>query len=268
MIKFNWREYLIEAWGLGTFMLVASMFGTLIYAPASAVNALVTNYIARGLLMGLLMGMTSIILIYSPWGKRSGAHFNPAVTLTFYRLKKLRKVDTFFYIIFQFIGGLLGILLASLILGQNFTEPPLDYLVTLPGKFGPSVAFFTELILAFGLILTVLVTSNINRVSNYTGYFASILITVYILVAAPISGMSINPARSFASAVPAGIWDFFWIYYFAPPLGMLLAAEIYRRYFPSPKTICCKMCPNNEQTCIAIKCCDQCDDFVRQWRTN
>jgi len=255
MNKFHWQEYLIEAWGLGTFMISAGIFATLLYSPNSPINSFINNQFISGILMGSAMGITAITLIYSPWGKRSGAHFNPAVTLTFYRLKKLKTLDALFYVIFQFIGGLLGVILDSLVLGKNFTHPPLNYLVTLPGIFGWMVAFITELILAFALILMVLLTSNIKRLSHYTGIFSGIMIATYILFAAPISGMSINPARSFASALPAQIWDFFWIYYFAPPLGMLLAAEIYNRYFRRFKSICCKLCPNQEQPCISPQCC-------------
>ena len=64
------------------------------------------------------MGSTAIAIIFSPFGKRSGAHFNPAVTLTFFRLGKIAAWDTAFYTVFQFVGGVAGVLLASLVLGN------------------------------------------------------------------------------------------------------------------------------------------------------
>lgn len=254
----HWREYLIEAWGLGTFMVSAGVFATVLYSPDSPFAMIIANDFVKGLLMGLAMGITAIAIIYSPWGKRSGAHINPAVTITFFRLKKITLLDALGYISAQFIGGVIGVLLVALIFGDSFTNPPINHIVTIPGKWGIAAALITEFILSLGLMLMVLFTSNNYRLSKYTGIFAGILVANYIIFAAPISGMSINPARTFSSGLPAQIWDSFWIYYFAPPLAMLIASEIYLRYPGKPQTICCKLCPNNEQLCIATKCCDGC----------
>ena len=260
-------EYLIEAWGLGTFMISAGVFATLIYAPEFSLSTIIPDDFIKAILMGIAMGVTAIAIIYSPWGKRSGAHINPAVTITFFRLKKITALDALGYISFQFIGGLLGILLVAAILGSPFTNPPINYVVTVPGKWGAIAALIAEFLLSFGLMLMVLFTSNSNQLSKYTGVFSGILVAAYITFEAPISGMSINPARTFASGFPAQIWHGFWIYYFAPPLAMLLAAEIYLRYPRKPKTICYKLYPNNEQPCIATKCCDSCEEMIRYWRT-
>ncbi len=251
----HWREYLIEAWGLGTFMVSAGVFATIIYSPELPFSIIFPNDFVKGLFMGIAMGLTAIAIIYSPWGKRSGAHINPAVTITFFRLKKLSTSDTIGYIFAQFIGGLLGVLLVILILGKSFTNPPINYAITIPGKWGLTTALIAEFILSFGLMLMVLFTSNNDRLSKYTGVFSGILVATFIAFEAPISGMSINPARTFASGLPAQVWDGFWIYYFAPPLAMLTAAEIYLHYPKKPKVICCKLCPNHEQICIANKCC-------------
>ena len=264
----HWQEYLIEAWGLGTFMVSAGLFATLLYSPASPIFQAFPNQFFRGILMGIFMGITAIAIIYSPWGKRSGAHLNPAVTITFFRLGKLPPKDTLFYVLFQFIGGLIGILLVAVILGDYFTNAPVNYLVTVPGKWGWMVAFLAEFLISFGMMLMVLFTSNTNQLSRYTRLFAGILVAAYIAFEAPISGMSTNPARSFASALPAQVWTAFWVYYFAPPLGMLFAAEIYLRYPNKPKTICHKLCPNGEQPCICSKCCGECDQMIRYWRIN
>lgn len=258
-MKLNWREYLIEAWGLGTFMVSAGIFATMIYSPTSTLYNLVPNNFIRGLLMGVAMGITAIAIIYSPWGKRSGAHINPAVTITFFRLKKITIFDALAYIISQFIGGLIGIILVAILLGNSFTEPPINYVVTVPGRWGAIAALIAEFFLSLGLMLVVLFTSNSDRLSKYTGVFSGILVAIYIAVEAPISGMSINPARTFASSFPSQIWDGFWIYYFAPPLAMLIAAEIYLRYPQKPRIICYKLCPNSEQPCIApLCCCENC----------
>jgi aquaporin Z len=262
----HWPEYLMEAWGLGTFMVSAGGFATLLYAPQSPVPQWLPNGFLRGGLMGIAMGLTAIAIIYSPWGKRSGAHINPAVTLAFFRLKKLSPWDALFYVLAQFLGGVLGVLLVSVLLRQTFTEPPVAYLATVPGQWGVLIAFLVEFLLAFGLMTMVLVTSNSLRLASYTGIFAGIMVAFYIALAAPISGMSINPARSFASSLPSRIWTAFWIYYFAPPLAMLTAAELYKRLSGlRTRSICCKLCPNGETPCISIDCCGNCDYLVRPW---
>ena len=106
-------EYMLEAMGLGLFMFSAGLVGTLLEYPGSPVNLAIPVPWLRRSLMGLAMGLTAAGLIYSPLGKRSGAHFNPAVTLTFLRLGKVRPADALFYILAQFTGGLVGIVLVG-----------------------------------------------------------------------------------------------------------------------------------------------------------
>jgi aquaporin Z len=77
-LRKHWPEYLIEAWALGTFMLSACAFGVLLEYPGSPVHQAIDDPFARRVLMGAAMGLTGMGVVYSPWGKRSGAHFNPA----------------------------------------------------------------------------------------------------------------------------------------------------------------------------------------------
>src|SRR5450755_4776026 len=154
----HWQEYLIEAWALGMFMLSACLFTALLEYPSSPVYQHLSYAILRRGLIGLAMGITAIGLIYSPWGKRSGAHMNPSVTLTFLRLGKIPPWDALFYIVFQFLGGLAGVLLTALTLGKLFTQAPVNWVVTVPGPAGVGAAFAGELLIAFlmmGMIVTV-----------------------------------------------------------------------------------------------------------------
>src|SRR6266404_7189326 len=109
-LKHHWLEYLMEATCLGLFMVSAFTFGTILEHPASLVHQAIPNPLLRRFLMGLAMGSTAIAIIYSPWGKQSGAHINPSITLTFFRLGKVKKCDALLYIACQFLGGLLGVL--------------------------------------------------------------------------------------------------------------------------------------------------------------
>jgi aquaporin Z len=89
----HWPEYLMEAWGLGTFMVSAGLVTTLLEYPHSPIEQAIGSPDLRRVLIGLAMGFTAIAIIYSPWGKRCGAHLNPAVTLTFLRLGKIKALD-------------------------------------------------------------------------------------------------------------------------------------------------------------------------------
>ncbi|MEO1131989.1 MAG: aquaporin [Cyanobacteria bacterium J06639_1] len=254
-LRSHWPEYLMEGAELGIFMAVAGSFATLFNAPVSPVVAVIPSSFLRSVMMGCTMGITAISVIYSPWGKRSGAHFNPAVTLAFYRLGKLQGWDALFYVLAQFVGGLAGILLVAAVLGEPFTSLPVHYIVTIPGAGGWLAALVAEFVLASGLMLAILVFSNHDRLHERTGIFAGMLVALFIIVGGPISGMSINPARTFASALPAHVWTAFWVYYAAPPAGMLLAAEFYlQRSRQHPKTLCGKLCPNAETRCICLDC--------------
>jgi aquaporin Z len=165
VLRAHWSEYLIEMWGLGTFMVSACLFATLIEHPQFPIRDAVPNALLRRVFMGLAMGLTAVGIIYSPWGRRSGAHLNPAVTLTFYRLGKLDGVDAAFYSLFQFVGGAAGVALAAWAL-PAVSHPTVRYVVTVPGEAGRMVALVAEAVISGGLMLGVLITSNHPRLTR------------------------------------------------------------------------------------------------------
>lgn len=249
-LREHWPEYLIEGWALGMFMISAGVFTTLLVHPDSPLARVVRSEDLQRALIGIAMGSTAVALIYSPWGKRSGAHMNPAVTLTFLRLGKIARWDALFYMAAQFIGGLVGVLLTAAALREAFTRPPVSYVATLPGSAGPAAAFAAEFAISALLMAVILLASNTAHLARFTGIYAGTLVALYIAVEAPLSGMSMNPARSFASAAPSGLWGDFWVYLVAPVLGMQAAAAwfVHRR---GPKAVgCAKLLHPPEQRCI------------------
>ncbi len=260
-LRRHYPEYLMEAAGLGIFMISAAVVATFLSHPDSPVRQAISEPLLRRALMGLLMGFTAISLIYSPWGKQSGAHFNPAVTFTFFRLGKVKALDAFFYIIAQFIGGLLGLLVAGKFLGQAITHPAINYIVTTPGRGGAIIAFIAEIIISFGMMLMVLFVSNNPKLGKYTGIFSGMLIATYITVEAPLSGMSMNPSRTMISAIHAQIFSAIWVYLTAPIIGMLLAAEIYVRLMGKNAVKCAKLHHHNNKRCIF--CCGYRQQMLR-----
>ena len=135
-LRQHWPEYLIEAWALGMFMISAALFTALLEYPGSPIHQFIPNGAARRALIGLAMGLTAIALIYSPWGQQSGAHMNPATTLTFLRLGKVMPWDAAFYIAAQFIGGVCGVLFSKFLLGAVIAHPSVNYVTTVPGPAG------------------------------------------------------------------------------------------------------------------------------------
>ncbi len=214
--------YFYEAAELATFMISACLFTALLFTHPH------NPWLARAA-MGIAMALTAIAIIKSPPGRASGAHFNPAITLTFYRLGKIGGYDATFYIVFQFLGAIAGVGIAALILGPVIASPQVDYAVTIPGLGGSAAAFAAETLMAGLLMSTVLITSNRPRLAPFTTYLVGFLIASYILFLAPVSGFSINPARTVGSAVFAHVYTALWIYFVAPALGMLGAAEVYLR---------------------------------------
>jgi len=237
----HWREALMEALGLGLFMLSAGAFGTLLEYPGSPVFHAIADPFTRRALMGLAMGATAVGLVYSPWGRRSGAHINPAFTATLFRLGRIRGRDAAAYVLAQFAGGAAGVLLLAALLGDAFLAPPVQGVATLPGPSGTTAAFLAELGISFALCLLVLTLGTSARLGRFTGFFVGAILFLYITFEAPLSGMSMNPARTLASALPLSNWRGLWIYFTAPLAGMLLASEAHARLAYSKRAGCAKV---------------------------
>jgi aquaporin Z len=225
----NWRLYIFEGVELAIFMISACVFTVLLFHSSYPALRLIPNAALRRLLMGTAMGITAICIIRSPIGQRSGAHFNPAITLTYLRLGKIGGWDALFYVVFQFMGGIFG--------------------VAVPGRYGTAAAFCAELFMATVLMGAVLWISNRPSVANLTSYFVGILIALYILFFAPVSGFSINSARTTGSAVFADVWTAEWLYFVAPVLGMMISAEIYLRIYGADRILCAKLHPDPKYPC-------------------
>jgi len=249
-LQHHWQEYLMEAAGLGLFMISACVFTVLLMHPASPIGHWIVHPLLKRAVIGIAMGLTAIALIYSPWGKQSGAHFNPSVTLAFFRLGKVAAWDAFLYIVSQFLGAITGVFICAILLAPWISDPQVNYAVTTPGSLGPRVAFISEFAISFLLMTTVLLVSNSKKLPAFTGVFAGALVATYITLEAPFSGMSMNPARTFGSGFSAEIWNGLWIYLTAPPLGMLTASEFYLWRKGRQAVKCCKLHHDNDKRCI------------------
>jgi len=247
-LRFHWPEYLMEAAEVALYLFFTCIFATLTLYPASPVRHLVHSTTGLRAMMGLAVGATVIAIVTSPWGKQSGGHFNPALTVAFYRLGKMSLPDALFYLVAQFLGAIGGVRIARYLLPHTVGRA-VRYAVTAPGVRGSAVAFLAELIISFVLMSTILVASNRKTLTRYTPYLVGLLYTTFIILEAPVSGMSMNPVRSFAPALHASCWHALWLYFVAPPLGMLIAAEVFLRA-RGVHPFCAKLHHANNKRCI------------------
>src|SRR5207249_3903629 len=165
---------------------------TLLEYPGSPVRAALPSGEVRRVLMGMAMGLTAIGLIYSPWGRRSGAHMNPSVTWTFYRLRRVPGLDAAFYTLAQFAGAGAGVTLMGVALGRELAHPAVHYVTTRPGPWGAGIAFGAEVVISLILMLVVLEASARPALAPRTGLLAGAIVMLWISIEAPVSGMSMN----------------------------------------------------------------------------
>lgn len=201
------KKFIAEA--IGTFALV--FCGT---------GAIVINDFSEGIVshvgIAITFGLIVMGMIYA-FGDISGAHINPAVTIAFAFAKKFPWKKVPLYITAQLVGAVIA---SGLLL---FFFPESEYLgATLP-QLSPLKVFIFEIILSFILMLVII---NVSTGSKEIGVIAGIAIGGIVLLeamfAGPITGASMNPARSIAPALVSGHVEHLWVYIFAPIIGMLL----------------------------------------------
>ena len=252
--KHHWAEYLTEACGLAGFIVGAGLLTTLLEHPHSPVHRAMSDLptLLRRVPLGLCMGAYIAGISYSPWGQRSGSHINPSVTWTFFSLGKIKLRDALFYTLAQFAGAIFAAQLMKAMLGEWYAHPSVNYTATVPGRevIGTELAFVAEALISFGLMFVMLIAINSERLEKLAGLFVGLLVGVYLVVESPFSGMSMNPARTFGSALTAGQWSDWWVYFTAPPLAMLLAGKVYRRLRRGQMEGCAKLYHSQDKPCI------------------
>ena len=217
----------MEGFGLFIFMVSACFFGGILEHQSATFNIGIANPKIRLLIMGIAMGTTALVIFLSPLTSPSGAFINPSVTIMRWRLGQLSLEKLIWYSVFQTIGGLVAVYLMQFLMGTILTEPPVNFVVTVPGKNISDVqAALMETSTAFFMIAMVLFISD-TKFSKTVPYLSALLVGVYVYVAGPVSGFGMNPARTIASAIPANIYSSFWIYMLCPTFGMLIAGELY-----------------------------------------
>lgn len=200
---------------IGTFALVFCGTGAIIIDQQTSGGI---GHIGIAITFGLII----LSMIYA-FGEISGAHFNPAVTLCFASVKRFPGKEIFPYVVSQIAGAILASVILKLLFPDNLTLG-----ATLPA--GSSIqSFILEFLLTYFLVIVIM---NVSQGSKETGVMAGIAIGSVVLLeamfAGPITGASMNPARSIAPAIITGNIQTLWIYIMAPVMGALMAGHTWK----------------------------------------
>jgi aquaporin Z len=212
----------------------------------------IPNPTLRRLVTGLLFAGGATAVVYSPLGQRSGAHINPAITLAFWSLGKIGTRDAVGYVIAQFAGAILGV--AAVSAAWPDLVRSVQFAATTPGEgWRWTGAFIAETIITFLLAFTIFVCINKPRIAARTGLIAGALVALLVMIEAPVSGTSLNPARSFAPALFVPLVRDQWLYFVAPALGALIAARVFRDRWGA-STVCAKLYHTAKYPCPFAAC--------------
>jgi aquaporin Z len=158
--------------------------------------------------------------------------------------------DMLFYAAAQFAGAVSGVGIAAYVLRDAPRSAAVRYAVTVPGIFGSAGAFAGELVISFILMTTILFASSQGALARFTPILVGGLYATFVTFESPLSGMSMNPARTFGSAFRAGYWQAFWIYLIGPTLGMLAGSEVFLWARAGVAPYCAKLHHANDKRCI------------------
>lgn len=178
----------------------------------------------------LAFGLVIMVMIYA-LGHISGAHFNPAVTLAFAMIGRFKWSEVLPY----WLGQCAGAIAAMVVLSSSFQEP-LTLGVTTP-HVAIEIAVFWEVLLTFILMFVIIsVATDSRAVGMMAGAAIGGTVMLDALIGGPVTGASMNPARSLAPAIVSGDLAHLWIYLVAPPLGAIIAAFTYEKIRCENKT--------------------------------
>ena len=214
----GWEAYVAEF--LGTFLLV--LFITTVVSVANGLR--VFDFAVIGLVQAFVLAM----LIYT-LGATSGAHFNPAVSVTLAALRKIAPVDALIYILLQLAGAVAAVLVTKLLLSDEGRGA--DYGAAVPGAFisgKGSLALVVEIIGTFVLMWAIMGTAvNPRGERSWAGLVIGITLGFAVMTLGPLDGGSFNPARWFGPALVSGTWTAGWAYIVGPLVGAFAAGVLY-----------------------------------------
>ncbi len=221
-MNFNLKSYIAEC--IGTFVLVFVACGVAILTN--------TNIVATALAFGLV-----IVAMAYTIGHVSGCHINPAVSLAMFLTGKLSPIDFAGYVTAQFTGAVTASFMHFLFF-DDLSRGTCTYGANYIYNGGDAIlgSLMIEIILTFIFVLVIMVVTNKPELSNVSGIIIGLTLTLVHLMGIPMTGTSVNPARSFGPALFAeGAFADYWVFLFAPAIGAAGAAFVYLFLFKENK---------------------------------
>jgi MIP family channel proteins len=202
--------------GFATFALVVAGCG-----------AIIANQHSKGGLgvvgIGIVFGLIIMVMIYAT-GHLSGAHINPAVTLAFTLTRHFPGRDALAYVAAQIIGAVVG----TLVLVAVWPDQPAQLGATVPSIGVGSALVYEVVLTAFLMFVIMAVATDTRAVGAAAAIAIGGTVGLDAIFGGPVTGASMNPARSFAPALVSGTWTDFWIYIVGPVVGAALGAFAYQ----------------------------------------
>ncbi len=247
-------EYLCEFAGTALMMLIGVGAITFIWSTGSPIISMIPNEGLRRLVTGCCFAGGATLVVLSPIGQRSGGHLNPAVTLAFWWKGQITTFDAWAYVLAQVLGAILGVAIVSTVAGAAAQSVQLG--LTTPGEgYNVMVVFLAETVITFLLVFLIFFSVNNQRFAPHTPYLAGSLVAFLVFVEAPISGTSLNPARSLAPALLMHHPGDQWIYIIAPLIGALIAVKVFGRVVAKvDQAGCAKLYHTERYRCIFLNC--------------
>ena len=218
-------------WGcelLGTALLLLGGLSAvcLTMGAESPIRSQVPSESARLLITGVLFAGTGSLMALTPWGRRSGAHLNPAVTAAFWIQGKVHPHDVLGYVLAQALGAIAGTGAVAILWGATARDVRLG--ATTPGRaLGDGQAVGLEGLMTAALVLMILLLTSDARTARWTPLGNLLLVAVLVWQLAPFTGTSLNPARSLGPDVLLPSMSSLWVYLLGPLSGSLAACGIF-----------------------------------------
>lgn len=227
----HWPEFVAEFVGTAFLLVCVLTAVSWLFSSASPIPRVVPSLGWRLLITGALLGGAGGLVAVTPFGRLSGAHLNPALSLGFTLLGKMRPADLAGYAIAQCGGAITGAWIGATLWGP--LAQSVHDAANVPGiGVSPPLALLGEIVATFLLVESILVLVSHQATMRWTPLLATFVVMVLVWGDGRLSGAGMNPARSLGPAVVASFWQRYWLYVIGPLLGATLAAMVHRLVLP------------------------------------
>ena len=223
--RFDYKLFASEAAGTALLLFFGLSIVIFNWGEGSVVAKMIPSEFIRTILTGFMFGCVGCLVSLSFVGRISGAHINPAVSIAFWLRGKMKTNAMIGYVVGQMIGAAVGCFPLLFIWGEQGRS--IQYGITLPGST-TGHAFVSEILATACLIFYLYIFIGRKKLRNYTPFGIPILYSFLNNFFAAPSGDSTNPARSFGPAVITGNFSFYWLYWAAPIIGVILITALFK----------------------------------------